>query len=38
VRDESIFGLCEIVCAGVIEFVNDQHAALTAGAGDGDQT
>jgi DNA-binding transcriptional ArsR family regulator len=28
VRDESIFGLCEIVCAGVIEFVNDQHAAL----------
>jgi len=29
VRDETIFGLCEIVCNGVIRYVEEEHAALT---------
>lgn len=32
VRDETIFSLCEIVCSGVIKFVNEEHAALNLSA------
>lgn len=28
IRDETIFELCSIVCAGVTEFAREQHAAL----------
>ena len=28
VRDASIFSLCEIVCSGVIRYVQEEHAAL----------
>jgi DNA-binding transcriptional ArsR family regulator len=28
VRDETIFALCEIVCNGVVQFIEEEHAAV----------
>lgn len=29
IRDKSIFDLCQLVCAGVVRFVQEEHAALS---------
>ena len=32
VRDESVFALCDIVCGGVMRFIQQEHQALTGPA------
>jgi DNA-binding transcriptional ArsR family regulator len=32
VRDESVFDLCEIVCGGVMRFMEQEHRAVVAGS------
>ncbi|MCZ7647780.1 MAG: metalloregulator ArsR/SmtB family transcription factor [Planctomycetota bacterium] len=40
VRDASVFDLCEVVCAGVVRHLKEEHAALglTPANGKGDET